>query len=172
MTGGGTGGIFPTPTGAGPASFTTLSGQSERYYQSLITAHWGVEAGQAYAMLNAANPGNTAFVNAQIFEARVIAQGLAKAIASAGSVVTGVPGAAAVGAGKAVNTLTNNPLWNAATAIPRFLSMLTSGALWRRLAEAAAGLILLAIGLNAMFKGKPLNVVTGAAGTLGRVAML
>jgi hypothetical protein len=32
-------------------------------------------------------------------------------------------------------------------------------------------LILLGIGLNAMLKGKPLSVVTGTAGTVGKAAM-
>lgn len=60
----------------------------------------------------------------------------------------------------------------AATAVPDFLSRLTSANLWIRVGEVVAGLILLGIGLNAMLKGKPLQVVTGAAGTVGKAAML
>lgn len=40
--------------------------------------------------------------------------------------------------------------------------------LWMRVGEVAVGLILLAIGVNAMFKGKPLQVVTRAAGVAGK----
>jgi hypothetical protein len=51
----------------------------------------------------------------------------------------------------------------------RFLDDLTSGPFWIRAGEILAGLILLAIGVNALFKGKPMNVITGAAGTVGKV---
>lgn len=61
--------------------------------------------------------------------------------------------------------------WNAATAVPRFLSMLTSGNLWLRIGEVAAGLILLGIGVNALFKGRPMSAVTGAAGKIAPLAM-
>lgn len=36
--------------------------------------------------------------------------------------------------------------------------------IWIRVLEVVAGLVVLAIGLNALFKGRPLQVVTGAAG--------
>lgn len=67
-----------------------------------------------------------------------------------------------------------NPLgaaWNAATAIPRFLSMLTNPNFWLRAGEVAAGLILLGIGVNALFKGRPMSAVTGAAGKLAPLAL-
>ncbi len=41
--------------------------------------------------------------------------------------------------------------------------------LWLRVLEVVGGLVVLAIGLNAMFKGRPLQVVTGAAGVVGKV---
>lgn len=166
---------MPTITGGTPAQDAAaqqalqLNAEPESYYQGVFTQYWGADAGNAYATYNSANPQNTAYVNAKTFEARVFAQGLAKAIASVGGVVAGVPGAAAAGAGKAVSTLTNNPVWNAATAVPRFLSMLTSGNLWLRVGEVVAGLILLGIGVNALFKGKPLQVVTKGAALAAKV---
>jgi len=59
----------------------------------------------------------------------------------------------------------------AVDAVPKFLSMLTSGNLWLRIAEGAAGLILLAIGVNALFKGKPASAVTGTAAKLAPLAL-
>lgn len=60
---------------------------------------------------------------------------------------------------------------SSATAVPDFLSRLTSGNLWIRIGEVVAGLILLGIGLNAMLRNKPLQVVTSAAGVAGKAAM-
>jgi len=51
------------------------------------------------------------------------------------------------------------------------LGALFQAAIWIRVAEVAAGLILLGIGLNAMLKGRPLSAVTSAAGAAGKVAM-
>jgi len=81
----------------------------------------------------------------------------------AGEVSSPVTAAGAAGVGAAES---------AATAVPDFLSRLTSANLWIRVGEVVAGLILLGIGLNAMLKGKPLQVVTGAAGVAGKAAML
>jgi hypothetical protein len=44
--------------------------------------------------------------------------------------------------------------------------------LWVRVAEVLVGVVLVAIGLNAMLKGKPMSVVTKAAGTVGKAAIL
>jgi hypothetical protein len=161
---------FPTPTGAAPAgagSLVNLGDQPESYYQSIFTSHWGAAAGRAYAAFNSQNPQQDPFTNAQLFEARVVGEGLAAAIASVGATVAAVPGAAAAAAEKAAS----NPVWDAATAIPRFLSMLTSPNLWLRIGEVVAGLILLGIGVNALFKGKPMSAVTGTAGKLAPLAM-
>lgn len=49
------------------------------------------------------------------------------------------------------------------------LSALFQSQIWLRVVEVIAGLVLLGIGVNAMFKGKPLQVVTGAAGIAGKV---
>lgn len=44
--------------------------------------------------------------------------------------------------------------------------------IWIRVGEVVVGLILLGIGLNALMKGKPMAIVTGAAGVAGKAAML
>lgn len=49
---------------------------------------------------------------------------------------------------------------------------LFQASIWLRVAEVAIGVILIGIGLNAMLKGKPLEVVTSAAGKAGKAAML
>ena len=49
---------------------------------------------------------------------------------------------------------------------------LFQASIWLRVAEVAIGVILIGIGLNAMLKGKPLQVVTSAAGKAGKAAML
>ena len=69
-------------------------------------------------------------------------------------------GQAALNAGSAAVTAAANPL-----------AALFQAAIWIRVAEVAAGLILLGIGLNAMLKGRPLSAVTSAAGVAGKVAM-
>ena len=62
-----------------------------------------------------------------------------------------------------------NKVTGAATSVGDFLSRLTSANLWMRVGEFVAGIVLLGIGVNALFKGKPLQVVTGAAGAVGKV---
>jgi hypothetical protein len=57
------------------------------------------------------------------------------------------------------------------TAAANPLGALFQSAIWIRVAEVVAGLILLGIGLNAMLKGRPLSAVTGAAGAAGKLAM-
>jgi hypothetical protein len=49
---------------------------------------------------------------------------------------------------------------------------LFQASIWLRVAEVTIGVILIGIGLNAMLKGKPLSVVTSAAGKAGKAAML
>jgi hypothetical protein len=49
--------------------------------------------------------------------------------------------------------------------------MLTSANLWMRIGEVAAGLILLGIGVNALFKGAPMKTVTNVAGKAAPLAM-
>lgn len=54
-------------------------------------------------------------------------------------------------------------------AIGDFFARLTQKNTWVRVGEVVIGLVLVAIGVNAMFKGAPLKAVTGAAGTVGKV---
>ncbi len=61
-----------------------------------------------------------------------------------------------------------NPLTGVA-AIGDFFSRLTQASTWVRVGEVAVGLILLGIGLNSLLKGKPMQVVTGAAGLASKV---
>jgi len=53
----------------------------------------------------------------------------------------------------------------------RFLDDLTSGAFWMRIAEVVAGLVLLAVGVDHLFKARPLAAVTRTAGKLAPLAM-
>ena len=64
-----------------------------------------------------------------------------------------------------------NPLSGLA-AIGAFFNKLGEKNTWVRVGEFACGAILVAIGLNSMLKGKPLSIVTGAAGKVGKAAML
>ncbi len=88
----------------------------------------------------------------------------AEILASAG-VVSQAAQAAQAGASAAENP------GNTANTLTGFLSDLTSASLWIRVGEGIVGLILIGIGLNAMLKGKPFQIVTGAAGTIGKAAM-
>jgi hypothetical protein len=49
------------------------------------------------------------------------------------------------------------------------LGALFQKAIWIRAAEVLVGLVLIGIGLNAMLKGRPLSLVTSAAGLASRV---
>lgn len=53
--------------------------------------------------------------------------------------------------------------------IAKVVSGLMSGNFWLRVGEVIAGLILLGIGVNALFKGKPLDAVTKVAGAVPKV---
>jgi hypothetical protein len=59
----------------------------------------------------------------------------------------------------------------AAAAASDVLGKFNIGSWFVRIGEILAGLILVGIGLNAMLKGKPMSVVTGTAGAVGKVAM-
>lgn len=59
-----------------------------------------------------------------------------------------------------------------AEGVNSFLGRLGNPNLWVRVAEVVVGVVLIAIGLNAMLKGKPMSIVTGAAGTVGKAAIL
>ena len=54
-------------------------------------------------------------------------------------------------------------------AIGDCFTKLGSANLWMRVGEVLAGLILLGIGVNALFHGQPLRAVTNTAGAVGRI---
>lgn len=60
----------------------------------------------------------------------------------------------------------------ATSVVSDTLKPLFQKAIWLRVGEVVVGLILLGIGLNSLLKGKPLQVVTSAAGLAGKAAML
>ena len=127
-------------------------------------AHTNLDAGtalQAYVDQLAATGLVTAITVGGKTGASAAAQLATDAGKAAPSAITGVPGGTAIA-----------ETYGALDAIPKFLSRLTSGALWLRVAEAAAGLILLAVGVNALFKGRPMNVVTKVAGKAAPLAMM
>lgn len=95
------------------------------------------------------------------FATRADAQKYKDAIGSGNPLPPG--GTPVVGSSGRGLTQTVANAWSAATAIPRFLSMLTNANLWIRVAEITAGLILMGIGVNALFKGKPMKAVTNVA---------
>jgi len=161
---------FPTPTGAPPVSFTTISGQPEAYYQALFAAHWGAAAGTAYASWNAKNPANDAFTNAQTFILMVTEQGLAKAIQAVGTFVAQVPGAVADAASNTTAVKGAGAVESALTAVPDFLSRLTSANLWERVGEVIIGLILIAVGVAHITHAVP--IATKIAKKVAEVAPL
>lgn len=150
--------------GISAASYTTTN--TVAYWRAAIAQKWGAKAGSAYVSYNSAHPASDPQANANDFIEIVLVSGLDAAIAAgttgASAELGALPGAAAKGAASAVSTLTNPASWIAA---------LFQSAIWLRVAEAVAGLILLGIGLNAMLKGKPLSAVTSAAGVAGKAAI-
>lgn len=101
------------------------------------------------------------------FATRADAQKYKDAIGSGNPLPPG--GTPIVGSSGRGLTQTVQNAWSAATAVPRFLSMLTNGNLWLRVGEIVAGMILLGIGVNALFKGAPMKTVTKAAGVAAKV---
>lgn len=154
----------PAIGGTSASAYTTTN--TVGYWQSEITQKWGAAAGNAYVTYNGSRPAQDPQENAKDFIELVLVNGLDSAIAAgtagAASLEGAIPQAAATGAENAVSTLASPA---------SFLAALFQGAIWIRVAEAAAGLILLGIGLNAMLKGRPLAAVTSAAGKAGKAAM-
>ena len=90
---------------------------------------------------------------------------IADALSTGGAATEQIAAGTAAGADAIAQDVPASP-W---AALDGFLSNLESGSLWLRLGEAIAGIVLLGIAANAIFKGKPLQVITGAAGTIGKV---
>jgi hypothetical protein len=162
---------YPTPTGAAPASFTTISGQPEAYYQQLFAAHWGAAAGTAYASWNAKNPANDAYTNAQSFMVMVTTQGIARAIATVGTFVgSSLPNAAAGALANTSAVKGAGAVESALTAVPDFLSRLTSANLWERIGEVVIGLILICVGVAHITHAVP--IATHIAKSVGAAAVM
>lgn len=155
---------YPVQPGGGAPLPTD---RTAAFYQSLFNADkkWGPRYGTAYANFNKAHPERTPYENVAAFTSEIIAKGLGKVTVETTQLLGQIPGAAAKGGAKAITNIDKvlKAPWSAATAIPRFLSMLTNANLWIRVAEIAAGLILMGIGVNALFKGKPMKAVTNVA---------
>lgn len=84
------------------------------------------------------------------------------------------PYATMAAAHAAINASPNqtlNPAAAASSVVSDTLKPLFQRSIWIRVAEVAAGLILLGIGLNALLKGKPMSAVTKTAGVAGKAAM-
>jgi hypothetical protein len=90
-----------------------------------------------------------------------------KANALPGSGFSGIPPGSSANKGPKIP----NPLQGLA-AIGDFFQRLGQANTWVRAGEVVAGLILVAIGLNSMLKGKPLQFVTKTAGIAGKAAMI
>jgi hypothetical protein len=155
---------FPTPTGGQtPPIGVISSGLTEQQLAERFDAHWpGTGAGQGYLDYAQAHPQLTAQQAANVFGLNIAVGGVAKAVGDAANGLAKFLNSAGPAAGATAKSLTSdlNPLAGIASAISAF----TSKNLWMRVGEVVVGVILLAIGVNALFKGKPLNVVTKAAG--------
>lgn len=162
--------VYPTPTGAAPAAMTDLT-EPASYYRQIFTQYWGAAAGAAYASWNAKNPMGTAGTNAQTFMAMVLAQGLARAIQAVGTFTgSSLPTAAANAASNTTAVKGAGAVESALTAVPDFLSRLTSANLWERIGEVVLGLILLAVGVAHVTRAVP--IATHIAKTVGAAAVM
>jgi hypothetical protein len=167
---------LPTPTGVSPLPNLTSPTQTSRAqavagYVAFLESEYGAQLAGSFQAYAGEHPSQTA--NAALNSwANVVAQSYGPNFASAlKEAVEEDANATSQAASGTVAGLdaTEKSLFG---GVLGFLSDLTSGQFWVRAGEVVAGLILLGIGLNAMLKGKPLQVVTGAAGTVGKAAML
>jgi hypothetical protein len=138
----------------GPGAAAVASAQQVDYYAQGFADRFGAQAGQDFTAFAQAHPGYPIGVLVKAFSVKLIGQGLANAI-----------GAGATG----TLNLTRDPAVGSGLGIADTFKGLNLGGLLLRAAEVIAGLILLGIGLNAMLKGRPLAMVTGAAGGLAKV---
>jgi len=76
-------------------------------------------------------------------------------------------------AGNVANTVTsgvNNAAKDAASGLSStVLGPLFQANLWLRIGEFTVGVVLLAIGINALFKNAPLKIITAPVGAVGKV---
>lgn len=167
---------LPTPTGASPLPNLTSPAQTSRAqavagYVAFLEATYGAQLADSYQAYAGEHPSESANAALNAW-ANVVADSygpnFASALKEAVEEDANATSQAATGTVAGLDA-TEQSLFG---GILGFLSDLTSGAFWIRAGEVVAGLILLGIGLNAMLKGKPLQVVTSAAGVAGKAAML
>lgn len=175
-------GVTP-PTPALPANWTNVATTTATFNAAVIAIQGQLGAAAAAefrSWYTSAWAADRAITPNQAVAAWVTGSTLAQNLGATAGALGQIPQAAATGANNAytgLNTATGGAVaaagtaWDAATAIPRFLSMLTSANLWLRVGEVIAGLILFGIGVNALFKGKPLATVTNIAGKAAPLAM-
>lgn len=84
----------------------------------------------------------------------------------AGALPTGPPGSGAIPPASAAAATSG------ITGVTDFVSRLGNPNLWIRVAEVVVGVVLIAIGLNSMLKGKPMSIVTNTAGAVGKAALI
>ena len=140
---------MPTDPGGQTPVTVPATNQPASYYANIFASKWGTAAAQAYTAFDAANPGNSPYINAKLFAVKVAVEGLDKAVADEagllGDVVTkGIPAAAAA--------VPKSPLGGIA-AIGDFFGRLTEANTWIRVAEFVLGAALIIVGLAKLASG-------------------
>lgn len=131
------------------------------FYVQFLTSQYGAKAGSSFSRYAATHPLSTA--NAALNQwanlmAADLGPGLANAVSQAISEQAQETGQLGVGGAKGF-----------ANASKDILGGFNIGGWFLRIGEILVGLVLVGIGLNSMLKGKPLNVVTSAAGLAAKV---
>jgi hypothetical protein len=155
-----------------PAVDSSRPAQVNSYYESFLASD-GAAIANGWRVFAAAHPGLDVDTAAQEYANEVLAEGLGRAVGAAASGTGSAFGQVTTGTAAGAENVEKRAgsLLSAVDAVPKFLSMLTSGNLWMRVGEVLAGLILLGIGVNALFKGKPLSTVTTVAGKAAPLAL-
>lgn len=152
---------------------SSRAAQVQAYYTEFLDSDGPAIASGWLAFANS-HPSLDAATAVQAYADSLAARGIVTAVSSAAGGTGTAVNQIGSGAAKGLENASRNPLtaaWSAATAVPRFLSMLTSSNLWIRVGEVLAGLILLGIGVNALFHGKPMAAVTGVAAKAAPLAL-
>lgn len=122
-------------------------------YASDFDMQFGAGTGQGYLAIAQTHPHLTPKQDAELFTIQIMTGGLAKALSDATQGVAKLTGIAGSGTVNAANQLEKD-------TIGKF----SLSGWFLRVGEILAGLVLIGIGLNSMLKGRPLNIVTSAAG--------